>query len=138
MPIAPGNLYSSLYPDEYFNPDSSPNRMYQVVQRLRKWYRDNNIPLNVKVDKNHFLLEMKGDYGILLPKTYQKMGNEQYHAYLNRLREEWPYKTFSGGEAQKFLEISKSSFFKFSSWATTNKKLYKSGTGRSTLYRLKK
>jgi hypothetical protein len=49
-------LHSRLYPESFYNPDTSPARVYNTVKRVRRWLTDNAIPLAIE--------ERNGAYGL--------------------------------------------------------------------------
>ena len=55
-PLSLGPLFNQLYPNEYYNPLSSPARVYKVVQRVQQLLIENHIPLKIEQQKNEFKL----------------------------------------------------------------------------------
>lgn len=60
MPPTVAELHEQLYPGEYFNPNSSPDRVHQCLKRLRKWLESANLPLEVR--------ELHGRYRLFSPE----------------------------------------------------------------------
>lgn len=40
-PFRTGQIFSQLFPEEYYDLDTSPDRVFQIVRRLRSWLRQN-------------------------------------------------------------------------------------------------
>jgi len=55
-PLSLGPLFNQLYPNEYYNPLSSPGRVYKVVQRVQQLLIENHIPLKIEQQNNEFKL----------------------------------------------------------------------------------
>ncbi len=140
-PIAIGELFSKLYPDEYFNPDIAPGRVAQAVKLLRRWIEANQIPLMINVDNNRYSIAATAPYAFKITSTVQsasELQNAGFKTQLKRLSEKWPYQSFSALQASQFLEISASSARKLLAKALSQQRIYTSGTGRSTQYRFQK
>lgn len=44
-----GEIFSDLYPKQYFDPNTSIDRIYKVLKRTRLWIKKNKIPLEINV-----------------------------------------------------------------------------------------
>jgi hypothetical protein len=53
-------LHERLYPNEYFNPDSSPDRLHQVMRRLRRWISQQELPLEIREEGGFYFIEATG------------------------------------------------------------------------------
>ena len=56
QPSTIGRLFQKIYPDEKFNPFSSPARVLQILRRLNAWFVENSWPLKVEFKKSEFKL----------------------------------------------------------------------------------
>jgi DNA-binding winged helix-turn-helix (wHTH) protein len=140
-PFGIGELFSKLYPEEYFNPDSSPDRVSQAVKHLRKWFVDNEIPMDIKVEGGRYGLMATGPYALQVSKkvkSAEEIADLNVEKTLQKLKTVWPYKSFSAQSAALELEVSVSSIRPILQKGLAEKKLFKSGVGRSTLYRFQK
>lgn len=52
QPHTLGTLFSLIYPDEKYNPYSSPGRVVQLMRRLNTWFLENEVSLQVQFLKN--------------------------------------------------------------------------------------
>lgn len=140
-PFGVGELFSRLYDNEYFNPDTSPDRVAKAVQQLRKWFATNQIPLEVTVNEGRYGLVATAPYALKVSqktKSSAEITDANGERSLQKLKAEWPYKSFSMQIAADFLGVSASSLRRVFQSALDEKKLFKSGVGRSTLYRFQK
>lgn len=55
-PVPLGTVFHQIFPDEYFNPYSSPLRVYRLVARLRKLFKSNSIPISIMRSGDTFRL----------------------------------------------------------------------------------
>lgn len=54
-PLPVGEAFSLLYEEEYFDPESSPNRIQNIVNRLSDWFKQYDVPLAIR--SNHRMLK---------------------------------------------------------------------------------
>ena len=132
-PHSLGQLFSNLYPTEYFNPLSSRNRVAQSLYVLRRWFQTHQIPVTVEALSLQYRLAFKGPYYFLLQRT--KIKSFQYAEQLQILKETWPYQSFTKMKAERLLGSSPNRLLKA---AVKAKHLYRSGVGRGTFYRFRK
>src|SRR5262249_54709284 len=45
-----GQLFSDLYPNEYFNPFSSPVRLHRLIQRAREWLASERLRAEILIE----------------------------------------------------------------------------------------
>lgn len=133
-PFSFAQIYSQLFPNEYLNPESSPKRVHALIERLRSWMRESDIPLGVHVEGGEYRLvaveSSDGPYGLLRTESTKTVSRNDED--LLKLKAAWPYKSFTAAEAAGVLGRSAQRLLK---WAVENKKVYRSGQGRSTFYR---
>lgn len=139
-PVSLGELFNTLYPGEYFNPESSPERIYFAIRKLRHWLSSKKIPLKIVVVKKRFSLKPEGSYAFeyTLDRRQQNNFKNNFEVLVDQLKTHWPYQSFSKKKASEFLNISPSQTFSVINFALSQNKLFKSGSGRSVLYRFSK
>ncbi len=140
-PTAVGELFSRLFPGEYFNPDLAPGRVAQAIKLLRKWFKLNHIPIDIKTDSNRFYFVATAPYAFKISKTVRdvfELQNAGFAIQLKHLKFRWPYQSFSASEAAQLLEISASGARKLLARANKQREVFTSGAGRSTQYRFQK
>jgi hypothetical protein len=103
-PARVASIHFQLYPDEYFNPISSPQRVHQIVKRLRAWLGENRLPLEVRERSGYYSLHSTTPFGIriLSDETLLHRDDVRLRA-LRRIGDKGP---FSAREAGKLLGLS--------------------------------
>lgn len=140
-PMGLGELFSNLFPGEYFNPDTSGDRVTQAVKLLRKWFQVNEIPVDVHVENNRFGLKATGPYAFKISKKVldpMDLHDVGFDLQISQLKTKWPYQSFSAAKAAAQLQVSATTMRSILHEALNKKLLFVSGTGRATLYRFKK
>ncbi len=61
-----GSLHAQLYPKEYFNPFSSPQKIHSLVYRLNKSLNTNFLKLSVKFKTSGYSLKVNKNYSFLI------------------------------------------------------------------------
>lgn len=135
-PVSETSFFAHLFPDEYFNPENSPARVSQVIHRLRSWFVEAQIPLDVEVSQREYRLIANEGYGILVLQTQKPMDFRL--SRLETLKHKWPYQSFAVREASVELQCSVSAASRLLSWAAKNRKILRSGNGSSISYRFAK
>lgn len=136
VPVNRGTLFSELYPDEYFNSETSPFRINQLILRVRNWLKENNIPAEIGEDDGRYRLSITGNFGIKMALESQAI--DPMSVRLQELKSLFPVgSSFSVESVRQRLGWSKSMFHRFSEWALKSGELDKSGQGRGTQYFLK-
>ncbi len=135
-PLPLGSLISELYPDEYFNPVTSPQKAYQAVVRLRDWFRESDIPLDVVVDGESYQLKGLGDsYAIRLGDVIAKVVPIKNISEMEQLRVAFRDRPFTTNEVARELGIAPRSAQRFLEKALADRKIKKTASGRSTRYK---
>ena len=103
-PFSVGQLMSLIYPGEYFDSSSSPQRIYQAVFRLRSWLDKNQIPIQIKTESGHFSLKAIGPLTLNL---YRKQCNKPYiDSTLSEFLSQWAKKAFAVKDIQETQHLS--------------------------------
>lgn len=141
-PFSVGSLHSLVYPKEHFNPDSSPRRVAFLLQRLRAWFKENDIPLIVKSEKDGFKLQSTGSFTLLLEKELplKSINTEeplQYLTLIKKLKSQSRTQPYKAAEISELTNLSIRSVRYFLKWAVENKKVQKIGSGRESRYKFR-
>jgi tetratricopeptide (TPR) repeat protein len=130
-----GSLFSELYPEEYFDINSSPHRVQQVILRTRQWLENQNLPIRVSHDNGTYSLSITGALTIAVPS--ERTAVDRRYLQLQNLQSGIGFgRRFTVTDACRKLGISPSTFSRFSTWALASGKLMKFGQGKSTKYEL--
>lgn len=128
-----GTLFSDLYPDEFFDINSSPFRVRQLMMRTRQWMKEHSIPASIVQSESTYSLLINEDFGIKLSLQGE---------VLDSLGLRWQelQRTFSldgaftAEQACERLRWSRTSFRRIVDWAMQKNYVQKSGHGKSIHY----
>lgn len=138
-PRSVGEIFADLYPDEVFNPTSSPQRVARVVQRLREWMSRSQLPLSLMVRNGDHRLQATGSFGIKVDKA--AMGGHTRHIpdrgaqLAQTIRDYWQDQVFTAREAAKALGLSVDRVQEIIAPLLEKGDLIRTAGGRSTSYR---
>ncbi len=134
-PVAMGHLISTLYPDEIYNPISSPEKANQAVKRLRKWLGENEIPLQINLNDDQFSLQAISPYIIRMTlETVSEVTKND--SILESVRSQFSENHFTSKDIVEALGLSQDAVRNFIRWALDRKKINQTAAGRSSRYRL--
>lgn len=137
-PTPVGSLVSELYPNEYFNPVTSPQKCYKAVIRLREWLQESQIPLEITVENENYQLLATGPYSIRVFAEPAKSSPAKKSSELQILFQYRQYRPFTAAEAAAELKMSARTAQRFLEKTLADKKIVKTAQGRSTRYRFVK
>lgn len=138
-PFMIGSLHAAVFPGEHFNPQSSPRRISFLLHRLRDWFQENQIPLQIEFSKEGYRLKSDGSYAFqLVTQSQMPMDQEPAHylVMLQKLKQGWQNIHFTAIDVASKLGISERSARYFIRWALEKNKVERLGAGRSTQYKL--
>ena len=107
-------LHYRLYPDEYFNPVSSPTRIYYAIHSLRSWFKEARLPLRVEEIGGAYRLASVKPSALEVPTSTRAQTKNS--AVLDRIRSRWPADDFSAAEAGEFLKKAFANIFQDWVW----------------------
>lgn len=133
QPFTLGILFQKIYPNEKFNPFSSPSRVLQLLRRLSNWFEENKIPLKVEFKKSEFKLSALQDISVTVQRGAKLSSAE---GKVSQLKDHFRDKSFSVANASEALGVSKATAERLLSVAFTQGKVIKIGRRRGMTYRL--
>ena len=68
-PLRAYELFDLIYKNERFNPESSPNKIYQLVHRTQALLNLSQVPLEIIFQNNYYRLTTKQNYSIQIDLT---------------------------------------------------------------------
>lgn len=134
-PIRMASLHAALYPGEFFNPHSSPGRLHQSLNRLRKWLSHYRIGIHI-VEANGFYSLAYPNGLIRLSRPEEKVGGDA--VLLEQIRSNLNLDSFTAKEIEETLGMSRSSSLRFLKRAYANGELRSTGKGKSCRYSLRR
>lgn len=132
-PIPLGELFSHLYPDQKFDAFTSPHRLFQSVQNLRKHLRENKIPLQIHLADGAFQLNLNNLQVILQLEYLETSGArpiDEFYIWIQRQT-----RPFSRQDLQSEMQISRPRAVEWLKFAVKKKWLLRSGAGNHFRYR---
>jgi tetratricopeptide (TPR) repeat protein len=129
-----GTLFAELYPDEYFDINSSPQRVRQVLRRTRRWIESHQLPLVIQENRGGYKLFSIGDFGAKISFQSEKVDTLQ--AQWQKILIAFPQNPFSAEDAGTKLGVSRTTLHRLLTWALENRLLLKSGVNKSTRYQV--
>lgn len=134
-PVALGTVASELYPGEHYNPNSSPLKIQQVIKRLRQWFKENSIPLDVELKKEHLALVSDVACALKINRVTSQISKEKF--LMLQLKKKYGKDMFTSHEAATVLGLSPRTIQRLLIQALELKWLVRDGAGPSTRYQVK-
>jgi tetratricopeptide (TPR) repeat protein len=133
-PAKVGMLFTEIFPGEYFDIFSSPDRIHQLLKRTRQWVQNVKLPLEITQQQSSYSLEFRG------PLAFQ--------LNLNRGTSDWfdiqaqraaqilrPDVAIGGGDFREAMGMTEAEYKRYLKWALEEGKITRVGGGRSTSYK---
>jgi tetratricopeptide (TPR) repeat protein len=137
-PISLGTLFYELYPDEYFDMETSPGRIRQAILRTRDWLQNHKIPALIRQSQGTYRFLITGDFGIRIERGSQQAVTPTL-ARWEQLKELFrPGVYFSSEQACQQLGWSRTTFRRVVDWACENERMSRSGAGKATVYQIRR
>ncbi len=103
-PLSVGEAFSKLYVNEYFDPESSPDRIRNLIKRLSEWFIEQKIPLSVRSERQSLSLLPLRPIHLVISTKDSEVTKESFR--LNELKTKIQSKWFSTQEAASILGIN--------------------------------
>ncbi|MDA8794084.1 hypothetical protein N9N67_12615, partial [Bacteriovoracaceae bacterium] len=132
-PFSTIKLFNSLFSNEYYNPATSKNKIYQLVNRLNLKFASHEIPLTVVCEQG--LYSLKSDKGCQIDVS-QNVSSSKYEKIINLIEGKFKNKTFTLKQASNELNIPERSLSRYLKTILEKKKLVTLGKGRSSKYKI--
>lgn len=131
-PFNLGALFQEVYPNEYFDPYSTPERILRTLFRLKTWFRKNKLPLSVALKRGEFRI-----YAIAPVKLHLTHGakpSRNIHS-LEYVKKHFQHRAFSAGDVAAQLKLSRATSLKILKSGVDAGWLISSGATRARIYR---
>jgi hypothetical protein len=133
-PVHLGGLFKQIYPEEKFNPYSSPGRILQLLKRLDQWFTKHQIPLLVEFKKSEFRLNARRSVRISIQRG-KKLSPPADR--WQEVRAAFSGRAFSTAQVAALLNVSNSVAQRLVKRGIADDILAASGRGRGVKYRFK-
>ncbi len=134
-PFLTTRIFSLVFKDDFYNPVTSPQQVYQLVKRLNDWFTENKIPLVMKYGDAGYRLRAEEAYVLRIPT--KDTVRTKIDDFLESLRSNGLVKNFEVKEILKKLPLSRRSIFRLLSEAVASGKLQHRKLQRSGLYSIR-
>lgn len=135
-PIRLATLYSSVYPGEYYNPFSGPERIHQGIRRFRQFLKRKKTSLTVKEQEGFYWIESSRPTSISLPRLEKRVIDSRISAFVIELTESFGHHPFSMREAAAVLGIAHWTSLRVLTQMVEDQHLTRQGKGKATKYRI--
>jgi tetratricopeptide (TPR) repeat protein len=135
VPLRMGGLFAELFPDEYFDIFSSPERVHQVIWRARDWVKEQELPIEIHEHNGFYSIRLTGQFSFLIPLEHH--GVDSHSINCSKLDKAFgTEQTFAAREGRALLDLSPAGFKKFVSQAVARGELARMGHNKTTVYRV--
>lgn len=129
QPQSLGRLFSGVFPSEHYNWRHSPNKVHQVISRMRRHLAKNKMPITIEQSDGFYQFIATDKISIRLMRTHDLRIDT-----LVKLYERFTDQRFTAKEACHFLRQAKTSTHRLLERAKSDGVLTSIGRGRSTQY----
>ncbi len=134
LPFHVGEIFSELYQGEYFNPNSSPQKINRLIHRLREDLLNNKIQIDIKVFRKQLYLVYK-DNIILLLNFKKRKSFSKLKEYIS-LKNNFDLLKFDVNSAEKILQTSRRNTNRILQSLVKEKLVLINKEGRKTNYKI--
>jgi hypothetical protein len=133
-PLRTTELHALVFPDEFFHPIHSPQKMRRLLTRLRQFFSESGLPLEVGESDGSYRLTAKGPCTIEVAAPGKPV--ERGNALVERLRERYGETVFSAGDAASLWGVSSRTARRHLDDAQNEGAIEALGRGKARRYRL--
>jgi hypothetical protein len=131
-PLSISEIFSELCPDEYFDINTSPARIHQVITRSRRFFEQQHIPVAISTIEPGFSLQIQGPFSFRVPFERGSVAGPQ--AQIEKLRQ-FDASEFSVDDVSRHLNTSKPTARRILRWGVDQGHFVRIGAGPTTKYR---
>jgi hypothetical protein len=132
QPVRLGTLFADLFPEERFNPWTSPNRVHQLLRRTRRQLESAGFPIQINDENNAYKISAAPSVQVLLAAERGPVGRDQI--LIRKLREALGENYFSASEAQNILQTSSATVHRLLRRGVDDGLLHSAGHGPGRRY----
>lgn len=112
-PLRVATVYAELFPEQYYNPISSPGVVHQAIKRLRQWIGARSIPLIIEERNGSYQILAKENIEIKVHLRSDSNSNEawqlRFRSYALEIQRKFDLKEFSREKAAAVWAVSQRS-----------------------------
>ncbi|MBX3019957.1 MAG: tetratricopeptide repeat protein [Bdellovibrionaceae bacterium] len=130
-------LFSEVYVDENFDPESSMNRVHQLLRRTRELLSEQDLPLWIEARRPRFRLRWEEELRVFFPRESREIDWEERQIRL--LREQFGAgPLITTAEVLAALPLTPAQFRRVREWGENHGWIERVGAGAKSFYRLRK
>jgi tetratricopeptide (TPR) repeat protein len=132
-PVSLMAMFSAIFPDEYYSPFTTPNRIHQLVRQLRMQIQEAKLPIAIEQAEGSYRISMPEPLRICVPRDGLPLDGHE----LNWIRLQIKLKSqeFTNKDAVSALDSSRASVQRLLQWAVENGKVVMISAGRSAKFK---
>lgn len=127
-----GVVFSGLYGKEYFDPNTSPQRVRNSVFRFNDWAQQSACEFRIRIDGGDFQFTGPKELGIVATRRERPL--EGWQAALKVFKNQNDSRSFTTADVAKVLGISPRGVLPILQKALASKKIQKVGSGKNSRY----
>ncbi|MBX3017604.1 MAG: hypothetical protein KF767_06940 [Bdellovibrionaceae bacterium] len=136
-PFRVAEIFGLLHPEEFFDPDHSPNRVHQSLHATRAWLTKHQFNFRIDARGTRFRLNWGDHYRLRVREPVLPVTEMQIYQYRMELAAPGPEHYWSRQETQELLGCAKSVATRFLDPTLNPLILEKRGGGPQTRYRVR-
>jgi tetratricopeptide (TPR) repeat protein len=135
-PVNMGGLFSALFAGEHFDIFTSPDRVYQIIRRTRRWLKNEREPAHIVETNGFYHLELGPHLTVRVP--YGRESVESMHLHFQKLQSAFaPDVGFSAKSACARLQLSRRTVQRLLTWGLEQGRVEKpKGKKPFTIYKI--
>jgi len=136
-PFRVGQLFSHLFEGEYFDVDSSPDRVFQLIRRLRVWMKEEQWRATVEGEARGYRLVFQSGSGFQMDRRLPaEILRDKSTAHLAVLKREFGDRVFTASELCDALRVSRRSANRMLRELKEGERVECLGSGPSTRFKI--
>lgn len=137
QPFRLATLFGWLFRGEYFDPGSSPARVFRLITRTRAWLRANRVPLTIEDMQGGYRFQARGALTLRVGEA-PAVGASAPDPVVLRLKRRFPTEPFSATDAAGALGKSPRSAIRLLQGPIARGELVREGAAALTRYRFRR
>ena len=134
-PMNIGQLFTELFPLDYFDIFSSGFRVRQLLYRTRTALKSAGLPLEIVEERHRYRLVLPAGFGLRLRRDMPEV--DWYQIRLNKLRDSVPGERWlSRKEIMNQMKFTRAEYDRFLATALQRREVERTGNGSGTRYLL--
>ena len=133
-PVRIVEIFESIYPDEFYDPFSSPHRVQQLINRLRSEIAQVGMDLEILNLAGAYKVRIGSSLGVKYRQGTVPL--DRCATLLQQLKDNYKNKTFTSQEASQVLHISPRQTRNWLNLGIERNMVSKSKKGRITFYKV--